>query len=54
MATIRANETDEEANVQSEELNDRMKKEHIFAGVLGVVVAAVLIYAVVKNINNNK
>lgn len=52
METVYENKRDEESNMQSEKLNDRIKKEYIFAGVLGIAVAAVLVYAVVKNINN--
>ena len=53
MATIHADEPEEEVKVQCEVTDDRMKRSHIFAGVLSVAVVAVLVYAVVKKINNN-
>ena len=53
MATVHADEPEEDVTVQCEVTDDRMKRSHIFAGVLGVAVVAVLVYAVVKNINNS-
>jgi hypothetical protein len=52
MASVHTNESEEEANVQYEKLDDKVKKEHIFVGVLGVAVVAILVYTAVKNINN--
>lgn len=51
MATVHA-DTEEDVTVQSDSLKDKMSRAQIFTCVLGVVVTAVLAYAVVKNINN--
>lgn len=53
MATVHADDSEEGVRVQFEETDDKMRKAHIFAGVLAVAVAAVLVYAVVKNINKD-
>lgn len=52
MATVHSDDSEEVESVQSEALKDKMSRAQIFACVLGVVVTAVLAYAVVKNINN--
>lgn len=40
-------------SVQSDESRNKMSKTHLLLGVLGVVAAIVVVYAVVKKINNN-
>lgn len=52
MASIHADDAEEELNVQCDDAHDKMSKTHLMLGVLGVVAVVVVTYAVIKKIKN--
>ena len=54
MATVHANESYEEVNVQCEDRHDKISKKHILLGAAGVIAVAAVVYAIIKKNNPNK
>lgn len=54
MATIHADESEEEVNVQCEDAHDKVSKKHIVLGVLGVLGVVAVVYAIIKKNNHSK
>lgn len=52
MATMHADESEDEVKVQCEDAHDKMSKAHLMLGVLGVVAVVVVTYSVIKAIKN--
>ena len=54
MATVHADDSEEDVRVQCESTHDKISKKHIVLGVLGVATVVAVVYAIIKNNNHNK
>lgn len=54
MATVHADESEEEVTVQSDASRDRVSKKYIAFGVLAMVATVAVVYAIIKRNNLNK